>query len=53
MENEGKPLRFLLDIMEVAMSHSGINLARAFADMLKEFGVEHKVSKSSLWTSKR
>jgi hypothetical protein len=44
MEKDGKPLSFLLDIVEVAMSHSGINLARAFADMLKEFGVEHKVS---------
>ena len=34
----------LLDIVEVAMSHSGVNLAAAFADILQEFGVSDKVS---------
>lgn len=33
----------LLDIVEVAKSHSGVNLAEAFAHMLKEFGIEDKV----------
>jgi hypothetical protein len=44
MEKDGKPFCFLLDIVELATSHSGINLAQAFKDMLTEFGVEHKVS---------
>jgi hypothetical protein len=44
MEKDGKPFRFLLDIVELAMSHSGINLAQAFKDMLTEFGVEHNMN---------
>ena len=40
----GVPICLLLDIVELAKSHSGINLARAFADVLKEFGIEDKVS---------
>ncbi|KIL54666.1 hypothetical protein M378DRAFT_18675 [Amanita muscaria Koide BX008] len=43
LEKDGLPLSFLLDIMELATSHSGINLARAFADMLKEFEIGHKI----------
>lgn len=42
-EQEGKPISMLLDIVEVAKSHSGANLAEAFANMLKEFGIEDKV----------
>jgi hypothetical protein len=34
----------LLDLVEVAKSHSGLNLASAFAKILKDFGIEHKVS---------
>ena len=34
----------LLDLVEVARSHSGVNLAQAFANVLKEFGIEDKVS---------
>jgi hypothetical protein len=37
-------MSFLLDLVEVAMSHSGINLAAAFAKILEDFGIEHKVS---------
>lgn len=33
----------LLDIVEVAKSHSGINLAAAFAKILDEFGISDKV----------
>jgi hypothetical protein len=33
----------LLDIMEVAKSHSGINLAAAFAKILDDFGISDKV----------
>lgn len=34
----------LLDIVEVARSHSGLNLAAAFAKILEDFGISHKVS---------
>jgi hypothetical protein len=34
----------LLDLVEVAMSHSGVNLAEAFAKVLREFGIEDKVN---------
>ena len=34
----------LLDIVEVAKSHSGINLAAAFAKILDNFGVTDKVN---------
>jgi hypothetical protein len=34
----------LLDIVEVAKSHSGINLAAAFAKILNDFGISDKVS---------
>jgi hypothetical protein len=35
---------FLLDLVEVAKSHSGINLASVFAKILDDFGIAHKVS---------
>jgi hypothetical protein len=41
-ENDGKPVSMVLDIVEVAMSHLGVNLAAAFADILKEFGISDK-----------
>jgi hypothetical protein len=33
----------LLDLVEVARSHSGANLAAAFAEVLEEFGISDKV----------
>jgi hypothetical protein len=42
-ENEGVPVAMLLDLVEVAKSHSGVNLACAFANVLKEFGISDKV----------
>ena len=42
-ENEGLPISMLLDIVEVACSHSGLNLAVAFAKILEEFGISDKV----------
>ncbi|KAI1793035.1 hypothetical protein LXA43DRAFT_886392, partial [Ganoderma leucocontextum] len=47
-EVEGKPVSFLLDLVEVACSHTGVNLAAAFAKILQEFGIEHKVSPHSM-----
>ena len=34
----------LLDIVEVAQLHSGVNLAAAFAKILGDFGISDKVS---------
>jgi hypothetical protein len=45
-ENKGVPVAMLLDLVEVARSHSGLNLAVAFATVLEEFGIAEKVS---LW----
>jgi len=33
----------LLDLIEVAKSHSGENLVVAFAEVLEEFGISDKV----------
>jgi len=41
-EHQGVPISILLDIVEVARSHSGINLAAAFAQILEEFGISDK-----------
>jgi len=43
----------LLDIVEVARSHSGLNLAAAFTKILDDFGISNKVSKllESGWLS--
>jgi hypothetical protein len=43
LETKGIPISMLLDLVEVPRSHSGLNLALAFADMLKEFGISDKV----------
>jgi hypothetical protein len=34
----------LLDLVEVAESHSGLNLAAVFAKILDDFSIAHKVS---------
>jgi hypothetical protein len=44
LEHEGIPICLLLDVVEVARSHTGINLAIAFADVLNDFGIADKVS---------
>jgi hypothetical protein len=41
---EGEPLSILLDVIEVAQSHTGVALATEFVRVLREFSVEHKVS---------
>ena len=43
LEKDSIPFSILLDIVEVAMSHSGNNLAQVFADVLKDFNIDHKV----------
>ena len=43
-EMDSKHMSMLLDMVEVATAHSGINLAVVFADILDEFGISKKVS---------
>lgn len=43
LEHEGVPISLLLDIIEVAESHSGANLAAAFAKILADYGISDKV----------
>jgi hypothetical protein len=43
-ENDGVPMCMVLNMVELAMSHSGVNLASAFAHILQEFGISEKVS---------
>ena len=38
------PFSMLLDLVEVAQSHSGLNLATAFTKVLDDFGISDKVS---------
>lgn len=42
-ERAGKPFAMLLDLVEVAESHTGVNLGTAFANVLKKFGIEERV----------
>ena len=44
LEQNGVLLCMLLDLVEVAESHSGANLASAFAQILCNFGISDKVS---------
>jgi hypothetical protein len=44
LEQNGQPACFLLNLVEVAKSHLGINLAAAFVKILEDFGIENKVS---------
>jgi hypothetical protein len=43
-EANGVPMSILLDLVEVAESHSGMTLAAVFARILDDFGVSEKVS---------
>ena len=47
LENKEVPMAMLLDIVELACSHSGFNLAAAFAKILEDFGISDKVSNLS------
>ena len=43
-KNKGILIKMLLDLVEVARSHLGANLAEAFTKVLEEFGIKDKVS---------
>jgi hypothetical protein len=45
----GVPLCLLLDIVKVASSHTGTVLAEGFTQILKDFGIAHKVSELLVW----
>jgi hypothetical protein len=47
-ENKCIPICMLLDIIEVVKSHSGVNLAAAFAHIVDEFGISDKVSEQGV-----
>lgn len=44
LQRKGRRISFLLDVCEVSESHTGQTLAIAFERVLKEFGIEDKVS---------
>ena len=46
LEQNRVPLCMLLDLMEVAVSHSGLNLTGAFSKVLDDFGISNKVNNS-------
>jgi hypothetical protein len=43
LEHKGEPISMLLDIVEVAQSHTGVNLAAAFAKILEDYAISDKV----------
>ena len=43
LEVKGVSVGMSLDVVEVARSHSGINLAAAFAKILDDFGISDKI----------
>ena len=46
LKQDGVPLCMLLDLVEVARLHSGMNLAEEFAKILGDFGISKKVRNS-------
>jgi len=42
-ECSGQPFLMLLDLVEVVVSHTGVNLGIAFMTILKTFGINKKV----------
>jgi hypothetical protein len=41
-----KPIAVVLDVVKLPKSHSGVNLANAMAGVIKDFGIQDKVSSS-------
>jgi hypothetical protein len=48
LEHNGTMLAFLLDILEVPESHTGMALVCAFQKMLEMFGLQDRVSLQSI-----
>jgi hypothetical protein len=49
LERMGKLFVTLLDLVEVAKSHTGVNLGIAFSTVLKNFGIQDKVRISKIF----
>ena len=47
-EKQGTLVSMLLDLVQVATSHSGVNLAAVFAKVLDNFGISNKVLDSPI-----
>ena len=43
-EENGIAVALLLDVVELAQSHSGVNLARIFSQVLEDYNISKKVS---------
>ncbi|KAN0078391.1 hypothetical protein V8E55_010448 [Tylopilus felleus] len=43
LKRDGKPLSMLLDLVEVAKSHTGVKLAVVFSKMLEDFKISAKI----------
>ncbi len=43
-EQKGQPTLMVLDMLELSMKHTGFNLAEACANVVRDFGLENKVS---------
>lgn len=50
---EDQPITAMLDFIELAKSHSGQNMAKAFVDTLERYGIAHKVGTSSIEVKKK
>jgi hypothetical protein len=48
-EQDGYPISLLLDLIEVACSHTGVTLAAEFTEVLDSFGIAEKVSMIRTW----
>jgi hypothetical protein len=53
LEHQGEPISMLLDVVEVAKSHTGVNLAAAFAKILEDYGISDKVKISAEYQEKK
>jgi hypothetical protein len=42
-EQDSAPISMLLNLVQVAKSHTGLTLAMVFAKILEDFGIAHKV----------
>ncbi|KAL1745835.1 hypothetical protein HDZ31DRAFT_62707 [Schizophyllum fasciatum] len=42
-EHKGMPVTIVLDVIQVAKSHTVVTMAAEFMQMLQDFGIEHKV----------
>ena len=52
LEHKGEAIAMLLDIVEVARSHTGDNLAAAFAKIMEDYEISEKVHiNSNIYTT--